>query len=112
MPILRAHAGPSYVFTSIADSNRREDTGSFADVRAVFVLGTAMTGKDELMKWEQIETKWAAMTRRIRADYAVDRVEPTGRALRARPGRDTLAANITDSITASNTASERKSSAK
>lgn len=88
------------------------DPGSFADVRAVFVLGTAMTGKDELMKWEQIETKWAAMTRRIRADYAVDRVEPTGRSLRGRPGRDTLAANITDSITASNTASERKSSAK
>lgn len=64
------------------------------------------------MKWEQIETKWAAMTRRIRADYAVDRIEPTGRSLRGRPDRETLAANITDSIAASAKETERKSSAK
>ncbi len=29
---------------------------------------TAMTGKDKTMEWKQIETKWAAMARRIRAD--------------------------------------------
>ncbi len=26
------------------------------------------------MNWDQIENKWAAMTRRVRADLAVDRI--------------------------------------
>ncbi len=32
-------------------------------------LGTAMTRKELRMKWDQIENKWAAMTRRVRADW-------------------------------------------
>ncbi len=27
------------------------------------------------MNWDQIETKWAAMTRRVRADWKIDRPE-------------------------------------
>lgn len=63
------------------------------------------------MKWEQIETKWAAMTQRIRADYTSDRIEPTGRSLRGPLGRDTMAATIADSMTSAQQ-SERKTSAK
>jgi hypothetical protein len=71
-----------------------------------------MTGKDDLMKWEQIETKWAAMTRRIRADYTADRIEPTGRSMRSLPGRDALSATIADSMTAPAKDPEFKTSAK
>jgi hypothetical protein len=88
------------------------DRRIFRQGPSVLVLGTAMTGKEKLMKWEQIETKWAAMTRRIRADYAVDRIEPEGRSLRGRPVRNTLSATIADSIAATITETERKSSAK
>lgn len=64
------------------------------------------------MKWEQIETKWAAMTRRIRADYAADRIEPTGRAMRSLRGADALTASIADSKTSPAKAPEFKTSAK
>jgi hypothetical protein len=71
-----------------------------------------MTGKEDLMKWEQIETKWAAMTRRIRADYAADRIEPSGGTLRNLPRRDALSATIADSMTASAKLPEFKTSPK
>ena len=38
------------------------------------------------MDWDQIESKWAAMTRRVRADWSVDNVDvkvlPARRALK------------------------------
>jgi hypothetical protein len=74
-----------------------------------------MTGKDKPMKWEQIETRWAAMTRRIRADYAsceADRIEPTNRPSRGVQGRDALSATIADSMTAAAKDPEFKTSAK
>lgn len=37
--------------------------------------GTAMTRKDSAMDWTQIETKWAAMTLRVRADWTADRAD-------------------------------------
>ncbi len=37
------------------------------------------------MEWKQIETKWAAMTLRIRADYIADRIERSGVPLRDLP---------------------------
>ena len=67
------------------------------------------------MKWDQIETKWAAMTRRIRADYAsceTDRIKPTNRPSRGQPGRDALSATIADNMTASAKDPEFKTSAK
>ena len=39
--------------------------------------GTAMTRKDITMEWDQIERKWAAMTRRVRADCPIDRLDAT-----------------------------------
>lgn len=47
-----------------------------------------MTGKDDTMEWKQIETKWAAMTRRIRADYVSDRIERPVRSTRETTYRD------------------------
>ena len=76
-------------------------------------LFTAMTEKDKPMKWDQIETKWAAMTRRIRADYAsceADRIVPTRRPARGVQGPD--AATIAESMTAASNDPEFKSSAK
>ncbi|MFN6054436.1 MAG: hypothetical protein ACK47C_00155 [Paracoccaceae bacterium] len=74
-----------------------------------------MTGKDILMKWDQIETKWAAMTRRIRADYAsceADRTEPTNRPLRGLSGRDAVSVTIAGSMTAAANDPEIKTAAK
>jgi hypothetical protein len=34
------------------------------------------------MNWDQIEVKWAAMTRRVRADLPVDKTDTTGTSLR------------------------------
>lgn len=74
-----------------------------------------MTGKDKLMKWDQIETKWAAMTRRIRADYAsceADRIEPANCPSRGVQGRDALSATIADRMNAPANEPEIKTSAK
>lgn len=53
------------------------------------------------MEWTQIETKWAAMTRRIRADYTADRIERSGGSVRDLPRRDALSATVADSMAAS-----------
>lgn len=44
--------------------------------------GTAMTRKDFTMDWDQIENKWAAMTRRVRADWSTDRPDPAAKTAR------------------------------
>lgn len=71
-----------------------------------------MTGKEDSMEWKLIETKWEAMTRRIRADYPLDRMN----ALTASRGdgapRDALSASLADSLTASTQRPEFKSSSK
>lgn len=63
------------------------------------------------MKWEQIEGKWAAMTRRIRADYESDRVEATDGSVRGLKSREGLAASIADSMSATAKDPEFKTSA-
>lgn len=63
------------------------------------------------MKWELIETRWAVMTRRIRADYASDRIEPTSRTPRRLP-LDGRPANLVDAVSASARDPEIKTSAK
>ena len=47
--------------------------------------GTAMTRKDFQMEWDQIENKWAAMTRRIRADWSDNQAQGIGTAARRTP---------------------------
>ena len=64
------------------------------------------------MEWKQIETKWAAMTRRIRADYVSDRIEPSRVLTRDLPSRDARVATIADSMTASAKHPEPKTSSK
>ena len=48
------------------DEQKRAERHVTARILQTFV--TAMTRKDEKMEWKLIETKWAAMARRIRAD--------------------------------------------
>jgi hypothetical protein len=71
-----------------------------------------MTGKDTPMKWDQIENKWAAMTRRIRAEYPADRIEPTGGPARNSQGGNSIASTIAGSWTATDKDAELKFTAK
>lgn len=64
------------------------------------------------MNWDQIESKWAAMTRRIRADWAADRIETTRASVRALKGRDAAAKTIAESETAAANAPEFKTATK
>lgn len=52
------------------------------------------------MNWDQIESKWAAMTRRIRADWAADRIEMTRKSVRPVKAREGVAKAIAESRTA------------
>jgi len=63
------------------------------------------------MNWDQIESKWALMTRRIRADWRDERSESTGSASLPKR-RDGLAAAIADNQNAAVTETEFKTSAK
>ncbi len=79
----------------------------------IFTLDTAMTGKDDTMEWKQIETKWAAMTRRIRADYATDRIATSCGPVRDLPRRDAVpSTTIAESRTALAKHPEFKTSSK
>lgn len=80
--------------------------------RTFAVLGTAMTGKDDTMEWKLIETKWEAMTRRIRADYPFDQIKASPASRRDVPPRDALSATFVDGKTASTHLPEFKSSSK
>jgi hypothetical protein len=64
------------------------------------------------MKWEQIESKWALMTRRIRADWDCDRIETTGASVRTLKRPDPLKATIADSRNSAVKDSELKTSAR
>jgi hypothetical protein len=50
------------------------------------------------MEWKQIQTKWAAMTRRIRADYTSDRIGGQFRSTQDSTYRQDLAATMADSV--------------
>lgn len=52
------------------------------------------------MNWDQIESKWAAMTHRIRADCAADRIETTRASVRPIKSRDAVVTAIAESRTA------------
>ncbi len=47
------------------------------------------------MDWEQIENKWAAMTRRVRADWATDRAD-----IKSVPARRGARLDVTPAIRA------------
>ncbi len=64
------------------------------------------------MKWDQIESKWALMTRRIRADIGAVRGDASEGSVQALRRRDKLTATIADSLTAAGSDSEFKTSAK
>jgi hypothetical protein len=65
------------------------------------------------MNWDQIESKWAAMTLRIRADWAVDRIETTRAPVRTPRGRDAAATVIKEARTeAANNTPEFKTATK
>lgn len=48
------------------------------------------------MNWDQIESKWAAMTLRIRGDWAADRIEPTRGTVRTLKSRDAAATTLAE----------------
>jgi hypothetical protein len=48
------------------------------------------------MDWDQIENKWAAMTRRVRADWSSDKAAPKGPQARRPTRTDTKPVVIAD----------------
>lgn len=48
------------------------------------------------MNWDQIETKWAAMTRRVRADWTNDRADIKAPPARRTARIDVIPATIAD----------------
>ena len=63
-------------------------------------VGTAMTRKDFAMNWNQIENKWAVMTRRIRSDWSADRIDAKGPLVRRVKSTDVIPATIAGTQTA------------
>ena len=64
------------------------------------------------MKWDQIETKWALMTRRIRADLGEVRAEVATGFVRTHNRRDTVRPSIADAQLSALKDPESKTSAK
>lgn len=64
------------------------------------------------MNWDQIESKWTLMTRRIRADFGDGRIEATQVSVRTIKRHDPVAATIADSQTLAVKEPEFKISAK
>lgn len=64
------------------------------------------------MKWDQIESKWALMTRRIRVDCGAERTVSTDATVGTPKRNDALTAKIVDSQTAAVSDSEFKTSAR
>jgi hypothetical protein len=71
-----------------------------------------MTRGIKAMKWDQIESKWALMTRRIRADFGDARIAVSDVSGRSLDRRDRLAPAIADSQAFAVKQSEFKTSAK
>ena len=64
------------------------------------------------MKWDQIETKWALMTRRIRADLGEGRSEVTTGFVRVHNRRDTVQPVVADAQLSALKEPESKTTAK
>jgi len=64
------------------------------------------------MKWDQIESKWALRTRRIRADCGAERTDSAVATVGSLKRIDALAAKISDSQTAAVSDLELKTSAR
>ncbi|MDO8883335.1 MAG: hypothetical protein U0934_09385 [Pseudotabrizicola sp.] len=64
------------------------------------------------MKWDQIESKWAVMTRRIRADWGDDRIAAREGSVRTLKRRDDTTPGIADTQVFAVTDSEIKTPAK
>ncbi len=64
------------------------------------------------MKWDQIESKWALMTRRIRADFGDERNAASGVSRQADQRGDLFPTQIADSQAFAAKVSEFKTSAK
>jgi hypothetical protein len=64
------------------------------------------------MKWDQIETKWALMTRRIRADFADERTDEAAVSVKTLKRGEAFPATIADSQVAALKDPEFKTSAK
>lgn len=63
------------------------------------------------MNWDQIETKWALMTRRIRADLCESRTEVTTGRVQTLDRRGTSRPSVADVPLAARQTSESKTSA-
>lgn len=63
------------------------------------------------MKWDQIETKWALMTRRIRADLCESRTEVTTGSVRTLDRRGTASPSVADTQLSTLKQSESKTPA-
>lgn len=64
------------------------------------------------MKWDQIETKWALMTRRIRADLGESRTEMKTGSVRSLNRRDIVRPAVADAQLSALKEPESKTSAK
>jgi hypothetical protein len=64
------------------------------------------------MKWDQIESKWALMTRRIRADFCDERTDVAKGLVHTRKRHDSVAPTVADSQLSAIKDSESKTSAK
>ncbi len=64
------------------------------------------------MKWDQIETKWALMTRRIRADRCDDRTDVSKSVVHTLQRRDSVLPTLAESQLSAPKDAERKMSAK
>ncbi len=63
------------------------------------------------MKWDQIETKWALMTRRIRADLGESRTEVKAGRILTLDRRGTARPSVADATLSARQEPESKSSA-
>lgn len=64
------------------------------------------------MKWDQIESKWALMARRIRADWGDHRIETTETSIQTVKRRDAATPNLADARPFAVKEAESKTSAK
>jgi hypothetical protein len=64
------------------------------------------------MKWDQIESKWALMTRRIRADFCDERTDVAKGLVHTLKSRDSVIPTVADSQLSALKDPESKSSVK
>ena len=60
------------------------------------------------MNWDQIESKWAAMTRRVRADWTSDTPDAITKSVRGAPDPEVTASGLADRKTGTVTGVSQK----